>query len=231
MMPAMAGEFFWALLRGALIFSVVGAIQGLVRGEPVAAAMAGGAVVGLCTGALWHWNTLRARRYRRNSTLVDQTLLRPQATPAPVPAVEQPIKRRYRLPARVFVVAVVAFAGFITIASWAPWMPDTSPLVVIGFWCIAVVSGAFLWLTTFTYTEVGTRGVRVRTPTRSQAVAWSELAEVRWHRDDSGDALLLCARDGRQLKVVGATVTNTGFGEQRALRLLADIEKAWSQAG
>jgi hypothetical protein len=84
------------------------------------------------------------------------------------------------------------------------------------------------WVVPRTFTEIGPEGIRLRGPFTTRMVAWSELAGVGWRRTDSTDVVVLSTQDGELVETVGLVVSATGAGRDRALRMLADIERHWA---
>jgi hypothetical protein len=227
--PSKPVALLWRLLIGAFLFGALGAAAGLFSGDATDGAI-GGAFVGVLIGASWYWRFLRAQEYRGSFDPAGRTLTRPERAVTDTPPGNRPVVRRYRASVLLLALAVVSFAGFTTIAILAAGAPKAPAMIALFFWGMVALSGWFLWSVVFTYTEVGPRGLRVRTPTKVQAISWPELAEVRWNRDTAHDRLLFATVDGREIKSTGAVVTDEGFGQRRALRMLADIRKAWTQA-
>lgn len=80
----------------------------------------------------------------------------------------------------------MAFASvvfFIPLAALATTASDATVPTALGFWAFAILAIGFLGSMWLTYTEVGPRGLRVRTPTKLNSISWPDLSEVRWVRE------------------------------------------------
>jgi hypothetical protein len=210
------------LLTGAVLFGALGAARGWVSGD-VGSEMVVGATTGLVLGAFWYFDLQRAAKYRRSFDPADRTLTRPQPAPA-----ASPIARRYGVNPFLQALFVVLVAGLIAMAVFIPQQPDAPAGIAWILWAVTLLPAAFLAWLVLRYTTIGPHGISVHSNFKTQTVTWSELAEVRWHRTDFADTLLLCTHDGREIKTVGAEVHFTGTGRRRTERMLADIGRAWA---
>jgi hypothetical protein len=123
---------------------------------------------------------------------------------------------------------VVFVAGMIAMAVFIPRQPDAPGGIAWVLWALTILPAAFLMWLVLRYTTIGPHGISVHSDLKTQTVTWPELAEVRWHRTDFADTLLLYTHDGREIMTVGAEVHFTGMGRRRMERMLADIRRAWA---
>jgi hypothetical protein len=208
------------MVGGALMLTAGRVAIALVAGQSVVADVRDGAVIGAAIGATWHWNARRAKAFRARFEPTEHVLTRPAASVG-----EDLRTRRYGNGG----VAGIMTAG-LSFAIVAGAALDEAPWAAAGFLAFALLCGATLVGALLTYTEVGVRGLRIRTPRRRLAVSWSELAEVRWDVVAGTYRLVLRTTDGREVTAAGIVIADTGDGRRRAARALAHIEAAWGRS-
>lgn len=211
------------LVTGALLGGGLFSILGLLRGEIALYAMAG-VVLGLLLGVQWWWRDKRTDRYRSKHDPPGPTLtLESLPRSGPPPAMD-----RYGAPARSTIGLLLLLAVTIPLVVIGSLTEKPAWMWLVVWGVVTVPLGWLLWTLLYTYTEVTPDGILLRKPFKSQLVMWSELAEVGWLRNPYADVVTLSTLDGRQVKTVGISVSPTGDGRHRVLRMLADIERAWA---
>jgi hypothetical protein len=221
---SLLGKWWVYLLACALVGGFGFSLLALWYGEGVAGHAMAGALVGPVIGVHWRWSNRRAELYRSKHnppgpTLTLESLRRVDHVPA---------ERRYGAPAAttIFLLSLLALCIPLVVLGALNQEPAWAWLVV---WVVVSLPlGGLLWTVLYTYTEVGPDGIMLNKPIRPKMVLWSELAEVGWRREPFADIVVLSTLDGRKLKTVGIAVSRTGMGRTRALRMLADIERAWA---